>query len=171
MPVLKTDGRVSLTPDGDTLRLTSTEYITRLEAPGIVIVLAGKYFVRVIQEAGNVTLSELRTLTLDYGNHYPAEEESQDYRLNAVGHAFVVDYSQSSFSGQTKSTEPFQLRCICNVENVMTIGRKLYPIKLSSFLKAFPDKKRDIRDFVKANKVDFDNPGQVAGLFEFCSEP
>lgn len=70
MPVLKTDGRVSLTPDGDTLRLTSTEYITHLEAPGIVIVPAGKYFVRVIQEAGNVTLSELRTLTLDYGNHY-----------------------------------------------------------------------------------------------------
>ena len=51
---------------------------------------------------------------------------------------------------------------------VLTDGTEVYSAKLSSFVKVFPDRKKEIRSFVKEHRTDFNDKQDLADLFFFC---
>ena len=55
-------------------------------------------------------------------------------------------------------------------EFILSDSQKRYPCKRSSFEKLFPSKKKEIKEFVKQNKIDFDKKEDLILLFKFCVE-
>lgn len=53
---------------------------------------------------------------------------------------------------------------------VLTHKNKTYSCKQSSFIKFFPEKKQQIKEFVKKNDIDFSNKDHVISLFLMCTE-
>ena len=53
---------------------------------------------------------------------------------------------------------------------ILTDGEKIYTANTASFSKFFPEKKKEIRSYVKTHKTDFKNKASLAQLFMFCAE-
>ena len=51
---------------------------------------------------------------------------------------------------------------------LVDVDGKVYPVKISSFNRLFPDKKKEIKAYVKENKVDFDSQSDLIALFGLC---
>ena len=52
---------------------------------------------------------------------------------------------------------------------ILLDGDKVYPAKMSSFSRLFPDKKKTMKTYVKDNDVDTDTQSGLTALFDFCS--
>lgn len=51
---------------------------------------------------------------------------------------------------------------------LVDVDDKVYPVKISSFNRLFPDKKKEIKAYVKENKVNFGSQSDLIALFGLC---
>ena len=138
---------------GDTLLLSSQDRVLRIQAADSVYGLLGK-----------TSLAERRRLTLDTG-----EEKQGGYG--------ALPPTSTALEGKLTSIDPsrqFEFKTDISYtlrkDYILTDGEKVYPASTSSFIKFFPDKKKEIRSYVKTHKTDFKNKASLAQLFLFCAE-
>lgn len=149
---------------GDTLLLSSQDRVLRIQAADTLILKTEDYFVKQIAVYGKTSLAERRRLTLDAG-----EEKQGGYG--------ALPPTSTALEGKLTSIDPsrqFEFKTDISYtlrkDYILTDGEKVYPASTSSFIKFFPEKKKEIRSYVKTHKTDFKNKASLAQLFMFCAE-
>lgn len=163
---------------GDTMMVAGQEDIVRIQTRDCTIIPADTCWVTVITEHGGITLSSLASIELEYpdgyGNDKYNEELSGGNHLTwLTGAKTTVRYSRDGVpetrTRRYSPDETFTLRCIYKIEFVLTSEGRMYPCRLQSFLKLFPEKKKQIRGFAKTNYTYFNELESVMQLFNFCA--
>lgn len=163
---------------GDTMMVAGQEDIVRIQTRDCTIIPADTCWVTVIAEHGGITLSSLASIELEYpdgyGNDKQNEELSGGNHLTwLTGAKTTVRYSRDGVpetrTRRYSPDETFTLRCIYKTEFVLTSEGRMYPCRLQSFLKLFPEKKKQIRGFAKTNYTYFNEHESVLQLFNFCA--
>lgn len=148
---------------GDTLLLSSYERVLRIQVADTVLAKANDCFVKQILIFGNKSLGERRRLELEtdqekqggYGSLPPTSTAK-------AGNMMRLDPTRE-FDVTTKMSYSFRK------DFVLTDGEKVYPAGTSAFVRLFPDRKKEIRSFVKENRTDFDDKLSLVQLFLFCA--
>lgn len=149
---------------GDTLLLSSVDRVLRLQVGDTVIKKANDCFVKQIMVCGDKSLGERRRLELESGQEKQGGYGSLPPTSTAkTGQLTRLDPTRK-FNVETTLSYTFKK------DFVLTDGDKVYPAGTSAFVRLFPDKKKEIRSFVKANRTDFDDKLSLVQLFIFCTE-
>lgn len=148
---------------GDTLLLSSYERVLRIQVADTVLTKANDCFVKQIVIYGNKSLGERRRLELEteqekqggYGSLPPTSTAK-------TGNLIRLDPTRK-FEITTEMSYSFRK------DYVLTDGMKVYPASTSAFTRLFPEKKKEIKNFIKANRTDFDDKLSLVELFLFCT--
>ena len=148
---------------GDTLLLSSPENIMRIIIGDTVMLQHDGDFIKAVAVYGKTFLGERRTLSLEDADieagysSIPATSTAK--RANVVS----VDYDRMR---NGENTVNYSL----SIKYFIGDGISLYPARLSSFLKVFPEKKKDLRLYAKEHKTDFNDKSDLIDFFYHCTE-
>lgn len=148
---------------GDTLLLANPHRVARAIVDGKVLMKLDNSFLRQIAVYGSKSLCERKRLTIE-------ENETE------AGYSGIPPTSTAK-RGRVVQVNPrhmelgerdidYRLR----TDYVLTDGEKPYAANTASFIRFFPEKKKEIRSFVKTHKTDFKSKDSLAELFLFCAE-
>lgn len=173
-----------LTSAGDTLQVANFENISRIIAQNSVILYREGKYVSVISEYGDIALSEMPVLDIEFfsnsaGQPSGIKSQTEATTTSKTG-SYTVIYSadrssrlnaakQQHYENIERTKDIITVRCTYTTEYVLVIGENIYPCKLSSFSKAFPEWKKAIREFAESSHTNFTNRESLQMLFEFCS--
>lgn len=148
---------------GDTLLLSNADRVARVIVDGKVLMKMDGIFLRQVAVYGSKSLCERRRLIL--------EENTTD-----AGYSGVPATSTAK-RGRVVSVNPRHMELgerdidyRMKTDFILTDGEKIYTANTASFSKFFPEKKKEIRSYVKTHKTDFKNKASLAQLFMFCAE-
>lgn len=175
-----------LTSAGDTLQVANFENISRIIAQNSVILYREGKYVSVISEYGDIALSEMPVLDIEFeffsnsaGQPSGIKSQTEATTTSKTG-SYTVIYSadrssrlnaakQQHYENIERTKDIITVRCTYTTEYVLVIGENIYPCKLSSFTKAFPEWKKAIREFAESSHTNFTNRESLQMLFEFCT--
>lgn len=161
-----------LSASGDTLRVAESENIVRIISPDGITLQRENKFLRVIEEHRNIALCEYPSTKIDFifenDSYTKAIAEIEDkLALNTGSYKIIISDLGSI---PTDSVKFVTVRCTYSSQPVLVIEDRIYPCRLSSFTKAFPSRKKPLKDFAKAYNTDFSNKESLLMLFEYCVE-
>ena len=147
---------------GDTLLLSSPDRVLRILAADTLILRTEDCFVKQIAVYGKTTLGERRRLTLDLGDDRTGGYGALPATSTAVGVRMsdIDPYRQF----EVKTDIAYALK----KDFVLTDGEKVFQAGIPAFNRLFPDRKKEIRSFVKEHRTDFNDKQDLADLFFFC---
>ena len=152
--------------------VTISDDINRVIASNRTIIKRDGKYLSVILEHRDIALCIMPTLKIDmFAEADPTAEalNSIKDKISTTGSFTMVMYSDSRRPTYRYYSDMVTVRCKYSTQYVIAIGEKIYPCKLSSFLKAFPEKKKAIRDYTKLYYTDFTNDESLRMLFEYCT--
>lgn len=162
----------TISPEGDTVGVTISDDINRVIASNRTIIKRDGKYLSVILEHRDIALCIMPTLKIDmFAEADPTAEafNSIKDKVSTTGSYTMIMYSGSTRPTYSDYSDMVTVRCKYSTQYVIAIGEKIYPCKLSSFLKAFPEKKKAIRDYTKLYYTDFTNDESLRMLFEYCT--
>ena len=163
----------TISPEGDTVGVTISDCINRITASNRTIIKRDGKYLSVMLEHRDIALCIMPTLRIDmFAEADPTTEAL--YSIKDKVSLNTGSYTVIMYSGPTRPTyrdhsDMVTVRCKYTTQYVIAISEKIYPCKLSSFLKAFPKKKKAIREYTKLYYTDFTNDESLRMLFEYCA--
>ncbi|HIZ87373.1 MAG TPA: hypothetical protein IAC03_04350 [Candidatus Coprenecus pullistercoris] len=150
---------------GDTLLMRNPAMVNRIIlADGSVCVPVNGEYVRQLAAAGSRSLVYRVRLELDTRDDSPSGGIAPPPTSTAVTASLMELDPSRSFSVTTvvdyDLSEGFCL----------TDGDKFYPARQSSFVRLFPDRKKDIKAYTKEHPVDYDSKEDITALFMYCAQ-
>ena len=150
-----------ITDSGDTLLMSNAENVSRIVFADTVLLQVQDYFVKQMVVYGQKSIAERRQLKLTQQaesagySSIPAVSTAKKGTMVALDPTYVYE-----------AETDYDYRMTTDL--VLTDGTEVYSAKLSSFVKVFPDRKKEIRSFVKEHRTDFNDKQDLADLFFFC---
>ena len=148
---------------GDTLLMANASTVNKILAGDAIYQQLNDAFVHQLAVYGQTSLSEKKIFTfkepeisIGFSNLAPT---STARAYNPEDHDVAKGYGKD-----------MEIDYRLETVYVLTHKNKTYSCKQSSFIKFFPEKKQQIKDFVKENKIDFTNKDHVLSLFYMCTE-
>ena len=147
---------------GDTLVLSNPDQVRDLVCMDTVYRIVNDCVVKVISEAGDRQFAQRFRLKLT--------EEQEDAGYSALppsstavtGNVNRIDPSRNPDAKRDFSYKHER-------DYVLMDGDKVYPAKISSFNRLFPEKKKAIKAYVRDNDLDTGTRAGLVALFEFCA--
>lgn len=148
---------------GDTLLMANASTVNKILAGDAIYQQLNDAFVHQLAVYGQTSLSEKKIfnfkepeISIGFSNLAPT---STARAYNPEDHDVAKGYGKD-----------MEIDYRLETVYVLTHKNKTYSCKQSSFIKFFPEKKQQIKDFVKENKIDFTNKDHVLSLFYMCTE-
>ena len=173
-PNFLTDNIYLLTSTGDTLRIAGSEDIVRITAPDRTVLQRDNKFMTVIAEHRNTALCECPSVDIEFFHETNEADEAltaleDRISLNTGSYKIIINDPPYNDNHPADSARFVTVRCTYSIRHFLVIGDKAYPCRLSSFTKAFPERKKAIKDFTKLYYTDFSNRESLIMLFEYCT--
>lgn len=152
---------------GDTLKLVNTDDVERVVSGSILFIRNKGRFVKVVAESGDKRLAEDRVFSF-----------LRPELLTAYGGtsntASVSNMSTTSIGESDRNVrDGYYLNREVDYEYkkmfVLLKGNKYLYANTQSFLRLFPDRKAEIRAYVREHGVDFNSESDLKDLFDFCT--
>lgn len=147
---------------GDTLVLSNPDHVRDLVCNDTVYRMVNNSVVKILSDADGIQLAQRFRLKLtedkaDAGySSLPATSTAVTGNVNRLDPSRNLDTKQDFTYKHEK-------------DFILLDGDKVYPAKMSSFSRLFPDKKKTMKTYVKDNDVDTDTQSGLTALFDFCS--
>ena len=131
----------TISPEGDTVGVTISDCINRITASNRTIIKRDGKYLSVMLEHRDIALCIMPTLKIDmFAEADPTTEAL--YSIKDKVSLNTGSYTVIMYSGPTRPTyrdhsDMVTVRCKYTTQYVIAISEKIYPCKLSSFLKAF----------------------------------
>ncbi|MDR3715363.1 MAG: hypothetical protein P4L51_21360 [Puia sp.] len=149
-----------INPSGDTLVLSGPETIEYIRLNDYLF-FYNRYYYQIIDAADSLKLTVCRKTTFDHAS---------TGALGTTTHGNIESYDSYITPGGDKKLLVRDDMDVIHETIYSLIGKNGATISAnkSGFIKTFPDKKKDIENFLKTNKVDFNNFADLDKLFQFC---
>lgn len=148
---------------GDTLLMANASDVNRIFAQGSVYKQINGHFFQELVAFGQTSLCEKRSFSLK-------EPEISIGFANIAPTSTAKSYNPEHEDLARDYGKDMEIDYTMEIDYVLSHKDKIYPCKQSAFIKFFPEKKQQIKDFVKINKIDFSNREHVLSLFYMCTE-
>lgn len=148
---------------GDTLLMANASAVNRVLADGNLYKQINENFFQELVVYGQTSLCEKRSFSFK-------EPEISIGFTNIAPTSTAKSYNPDHDELARNYGKDIEIDYTMETVYVFTHKDKVYPCKQSSFTKFFPEKKQQIKDFVKINKIDFSNRDHVLSLFYMCTE-
>ncbi len=152
-----------ITDSGDTLLMSNAENVSRIVFADTVLLQVQDYFVKQMVVYGQKSIAERRQLKLTQQAESAGYSSIPAVSTAKKGTMVVLD---PTYVYEAETDYDYRM----TTDLVLTDGTEVYSAKLSSFVKVFPDRKKEIRSFVKEHRTDFNDKQDLADLFFFCIE-
>lgn len=149
--------------NGDTLVMANASTVNKILVDEILYTQTNGYFVKVLGVFGQITLAERALFT------FTEPEINTSYSNLPKSSSAQVFNTREMSDNSTKYDTPTEIPYKLETRYILYKKGKGYTCRLSAFTKLFPEKKKDIKEFVKNNKTDFSNKEDIMSLFAFCS--
>ncbi len=148
--------------NGDTLRILNQNDVRELVLADTSYRCMSSCVIKVISESDGSLLAQRFRLTLS--------EEKDDAGYSSLP---ATSTAVSANVGRLDPSRSLDTKADYSYKHerdfVLVSGDKIYPAKQSAFTRLFPDKKKEIKAYVKENKINFNSQPDLASLFEFCA--
>lgn len=147
---------------GDTLLMAAAVNINRVLIGDTLLLHTKDGFLKQIAVCGSKSISQRKQFSFEQPQSdagyagVPKTSTAATASTREMGGLFAIDYDVEI---------PYRLK----TDYVLTEKDKIYPAKLSSFTRLFQDKKKEIKQFVKENKIDLSDKNGLVTLLMFCS--
>ena len=146
----------------DTLLLSNAADVMRIIIGDTVMLQRDGYFIKALTVYGQTFLGEHRSLSLEEAEidagYSSIPATSMAKRANVV----TVDPDRMR---EGEKTVYYRL----SVRYVIGNGISIYPARLSSFIKLFPDKKKELRRYARERRIDFGDKMDLIDFFYYCT--
>lgn len=149
----------------DTLLMVGYKSVTSFETGDSTYTKVGDLFVRQLAAFGKITLAERTKLEL---RQLSGTQSSSGGMVPPTSTA--VKSSVSALDPSRKFEGKTEIEYTLTTDYILTDGDNSYVARPQSFYRFFPEKKKEIRAYIKENSVDFDSVSDLAELFMFCAE-
>lgn len=147
---------------GDTLLLSNAADVMRIIIGDTVMLQRDGYFIKALTVYGQTFLGEHRSLSLEEAEidagYSSIPATSMAKRANVV----TIDPDRMR---EGEKTVYYRL----SVRYVIGNGISIYPARLSSFIKLFPDKKKELRRYARERRIDFGDKMDLIDFFYYCT--
>lgn len=147
---------------GDTLMLTSQENVRELVLNDTLYKTAKNSIIKELATSGDVSLALRFRLKLTEKKEDAGYSSLPPTSTAVSGNVRSLDYSRIDTDTEFDYKHEKDL--------IIIDSDKTAPARLSAFIKAFPDRKKEIRAYVKEHGTDFNSQSDLVGLFKFCSD-
>lgn len=149
----------------DTLLMVGYKSVNSFRKGDSVYSRMGDLFVRQLAAFGKISLAERTRLEL---SQVSGTESGSGGMVPPTSTA--VKSSVSALDPSRKFEGKTEIEYSLSTDIVLTDGENAYVVRPQSFYRFFPDRKKEIRTYLKENAVDFDNVSDLVSLFMFCAE-
>lgn len=149
----------------DTLIMVGYKSVTSFKTGESTYAKVGDLFVRQLAAFGKISLAERTRLEL---KQVSGTESGSGGMVPPTSTA--VKSSVSSLDPSRKFEGKTEIEYALTTDYILTDGENSYVARPQSFYRFFPEKKKEIKTYIKENAVDFDNVSDLATLFMFCAE-
>lgn len=147
-------------PKGDTLVLMRQEEVRRILADQQVFIQANRHFFKELMVYGQKTLAMWQRFDIELAKKHeaiPASSTAKVYQPHEIFRYMGFPTEQEVY---------YESRIVY----VLIEDGQFTPASPSSFRKMFPDKKKEIKSFIKENDIQFNKKDDVISLFYFCTQ-
>lgn len=148
---------------GDTLIMANIEDVSKIFAGNRLYQQINGNVLHQLVAYGKISVSEKTVFNI-------SEPEINIGFTNIAPTSTARSYNPSKDDMAKDYGKDMEVPYSLEISYVFTDGNKIYPCKQSTFIKFFPEKKAQIKAFVKDNKIDFSNKEHVLSLFYMCTE-
>lgn len=149
---------------GDTLMMTGYSQVHTFNAGDSVYVRVGEVYMRQLAAYGKILLAERTRLELKESS---GTESASGGMVPPTSTA--VKASVSSLDPSRRFVGKTDIDYSLTTDVVLTDGQNAYVARMQAFVRMFPEKKKEIKAFVKEHSIDFDSMEDLVSLFMFCS--
>lgn len=149
----------------DTLLMVGYESVNSFRIGDTVYSRIGDIFVRQLAAFGKICLAERTRLEL---KQVSGTDSGSGGMVPPTSTA--VKSSVSALDPSRKFEGKTEIEYSLSSDFVLTDGEKAYVARPQSFYRFFPDRKKEIKAYLKETIVDFDNVSDLVSLFMFCAE-
>lgn len=148
---------------GDTLLMANAANVSRVLFGDTLLLHTKDCFVKQIAICGSKSISlrkQFKFESPETGAGYagvPKTSTATTASAREMGGIFAFEYDVEI---------PYELK----TDYVLTDKDKIYSAKLSSFTRLFPEKKKEIKQFVKERRIKFYDKNDLVALLMFCSD-
>ena len=147
---------------GDTLVLSNPAQVKNLVHNDTIYRVVSNSVVKVLSEDDSRQLAQRVRLKLS--------EESADAGYSSLPPtSTAVSSSVRSYDPSRNIDTKTEYSYRHEVDYVLIDGDKVYPARLSSFNRLFPDRKKAIKAYVRDNALDLETASGLTALFDFCA--
>ena len=147
---------------GDTLVLSNPAQVKNLVHNDTIYRVVSNSVVKVLSEDDSRQLAQRVRLKLS--------EESADAGYSSLPPtSTAVSSSVRSYDPSRNIDTKTEYSYRYEVDYVLIDGDKIYPARLSSFNRLFPDRKKAIKAYVRDNALDLETASGLTALFDFCA--
>lgn len=154
-----------IAPAGDTLLMSRGDRVLRILVSDTLILKANDYFARQIAVYGPYSLSERKSLELDV---------LQEKKTGAYGSVPPTSTAMSANLMLLDPSRKFEaatdISYSMKSEYVLTDGTDVHKARAAAFCRLFPEKKREIKKFIKEQSLDMESGTDLLRLFLFCAD-
>ena len=154
-----------IAPAGDTLLMSRGDRVLRILVSDTLILKANDYFARQIAVFGPYSLSERKSLELDV---------LQEKKTGAYGSVHPTSTAMSANLMLLDPSRKFEaatdISYSMKSEYVLTDETDVYKARAAAFCRLFPEKKREIKKFIKEQSLDMESGTDLLRLFLFCAD-
>ncbi|MGM9776294.1 MAG: hypothetical protein ACI3ZG_05955 [Candidatus Coprenecus sp.] len=151
--------------DGDTLLMANANSVQYITTPEALYTRINDYFIRNIAMSGKISLGIRNLFRIDVEQ---TELSGGGIGLPKTSTARTASNLETDYNVDKDVAREVEWEI--KSEFILSDSQKRYPCKRSSFEKLFPSKKKEIKEYVKQNKIDFDKKEDLILLFKFCVE-
>ncbi len=148
---------------GDTLLLSNAENVMRILIGDTVMLQREGYFIKQLTAYGQKFLGERRILTLEEPDIDAGYSSIPAVSTAKRGNMIHVDPNRQMASEK-------EMEYSLSIKYFVGDDTVLYPARLSSFVKLFPEKKKDVRSWSREQGTDFNDKISLIDLFYYCTE-
>lgn len=148
---------------GDTLKLSNAHQVMRIVVEDTVFLQVQDCFIKQLLVYGQLFLGEQKILTLEKAELEDGYSSIPATSTAKIGKMVDIDPNRV-YEVET------QFDYTLTGKLVLSDGTDIYPSRLSSFIKLFPEKKKSIREYAKKHNTDFKNKLSLMDLFLFCAD-
>lgn len=148
---------------GDTLLMSNAKDVDRIVTDSSVFVQIKDNFYRQLMVYGTISVAEHKHF------EFKEPEISTGYG-SAPRTSTAVQMSTREYNYSRAYDYETEIPYTLEYKYVLIKGDKTYTAKQSNFIKLFPSKKKQIKQFVSDHDIDFSKKEDLLSLFYFCTQ-